>query len=184
MLFRRTSFRKARFLNNTTMSKRHLESYSHRYAKTTVGSWLNKKIKTNSNWILEDIPSVSKDAKVFYEYPICKNKNKEIIGLINTSKDSNDIWNNYLGNNNKYLPNYKNFKQLELIPMCIFDVAVVDEGKVKLVFEIKYKNPVSDKKKKKIQKYKQLCGVNCYEISALTILDQVRPPKKIDFVTL
>ena len=184
MLFRRTFLRN--LVSKPKMSKRHLESYSHLYAKKTVGSWLRKKVNSKSNWILEDVPNMSKNAKIFYEYPICKNTKGETIGLVNNvNSNSNDIWNDYLVKASaNYLPTYRNFKHLELIPICIFDVAVVDNGKVKIVFEIKYKNPVSEKKKKIIQNYKNICGMECYEILALDVLDKVRPPKKIDFVAL
>jgi hypothetical protein len=180
------------------MSKRYIESYAHRYAKTTLGSWLNKKMK--QKWILENIDDIPNTADIYYEYPICKNNNNEIIGIKNNINNNNDIWLNYLekldiekhsgSENNKVSPlsitplkkpNYKNFNQLKLKPLCIFDIVCINNGKLHSVYEIKYKNPISKEKKEIIKELQSIENFKCYEISALTILDKVRPPKNIDY---
>jgi len=167
------------------------ESYMHKYAKSTLGSWLRRKVSGKLTYILTEgvdisANSIRKDGPcfgVFYEYPICTSS-VGIIGLKNTiNGGSSFIWADYINSLNKgnkvsanFIPKYKHVpKGLKIL--YIFDVVYVENGKIKYIFEICHKSPMSDAKKKFITDNK----IKCYEISAVGILEHVRPPKKLEY---
>jgi hypothetical protein len=142
------------------------ESYMHRYAKTTLGSWLNRKASKKLPHILNDIfIPTSQNYKIYYEYPICSDKHGNIIGL-------DKPWTNKI-------PSYRQLKNnKDLNILFIFDVVYFEDNSIKYIYEICYKSPITDKKINFLKKY----NLECYELSAQDILDKSFPPKNISYL--
>lgn len=173
------------------------ESYMHRYAKTTLGSWVRRKVscKLPKHVLSEETIVISNKKRtdgpyfgVSYEYPICSDKNGNIIGMINTiDKNSNNIWADYLRSigeivTDNFVPTYKYLKKLNnssLKILYIFDIVYIDNAQIQYIFEICYKSPMTDDKIKFIKEYVNNYQMKCYELSAEKILEQTFPPKKI-----
>ena len=141
------------------------ESYIHRYAKQTLTSWLRRKRSGKIKWILQDInlSDWNKNNKTYgvcIEYPIIKENNE--------FKGHTISW-------NEKIPTYYQLKQNNIKPLFIFDIAVIncESGKIEQVFEIKYKSPMT---KNKIKFLKDQ-NIEYYELDAINILNNCRPPK-------
>lgn len=142
-----------------------MESYLHRYAKQTLASWLRRKRSGKISWALQEInmtkwTKTNKTCGVCIEYPIVKDNNEY--------KGHTISWNGKI-------PTYYQLKKDKIKPLFMFDVAVIncDTGQVEVVFEIKYKSPMTAKKIKFLNEQ----GIEYYEIPAINILEKCRPPK-------
>ena len=169
-----------------------IESYLHKYSKIVMCAWLRKKIKIGTTKFkgLNNIPLDLKSPKkgpmfnVYPEYPVCKNKgpnveDTSVIGL-------NVMWDEWLTNNNlndkvkskSRIPTVYELKDLSDIVevITIFDIGVVDDGKLKYIFEIEHTHACTPRKIKFINEH-ELIG---YEISAQKVIEQVKLPYCID----
>lgn len=170
-----------------------VESYMHKYAKIVLAGWLRKKVRVGETYKgLDNIPipvqkGTSPMFSVYMEYPICKDKQGNIIGMENTKKDSNP-WDQWLKANGKKvaakhnIPTNYELKEWEneLTILHIFDIVMIDPAsrKVHSIFEIMHQHEITDNKKKFIQENQ----VPCYEISAEWIMNKVKSPFHIDCI--
>ena len=173
-----------------------VESYMHKYAKVVLATWLRKKIKVGANYKgLDNIPlpieqKISPMFNIYVEYPICKDKDGNIIGLTMLGDHNGEYihpWEQWLKNNNKKVgakhnipTNYelKGFEEDGIKILHIFDLVSMDsvKGRVESVFEIRHKHPVTEYKKKFIEE----SGLKGYEISAEWIMNKVKSPFSLD----
>lgn len=179
-----------------------VESYMHKYAKVVLAGWLRKKVRIgekfkgldNIQLTLSDTPSKKPMCNVYTEYPICKDKNGNIIGLkiqnTNTQNKNEHPWDEWLKNNNRKVsakhnvPTSYELKQYvdskELTILHIFDLVYINPitKSVESVFEIMHKHPVTEYKKKFIEEY----NLKGYEISAEWIMNKVQSPFHVECV--
>ena len=164
------------------------ESYMHKYAKSTLATWLRKK-RCGAKWCLQNIDcgtniaNTSPNYGVFLEYPIAKNKSSGKIEGLNPKIDDNGklIWSDNF-NSDKIIrkdcvPIYKELVDNNYIVLCVFDIIMVDTNNIRFAFEINHKHPIDDKKEKSIKDW----GIKCYEISAISVLDNTRIPKDLEY---
>jgi hypothetical protein len=144
------------------------ESYLHKYAKQTLASWLRRKRSGKLKWILEDITlsswndNKSKTIGVCIEYPLVKISGGEY-------KGHTISWDNKI-------PTYYQLKQDNIKPEFMFDIAVINNsGNIESVFEIEFKSPMTQKKIKFLNDH----NIKYYEVSALDIMTNCRPPKQL-----
>ena len=154
------------------------ESYLHYHAKNSLASWLRKmqgkKWKGLNNIIIKCL-GVSKSPMfgVYTEFPVCKDKNtKKIIGL--------DIsWFDFFAGNPTMKPKMKHgipqkyeLKEWEdqLVILHIFDVAVVDNGRLSYIFEIKHTHAMDNRKIRFVKKNK----IPTYEVAAQWVIERIR----------
>lgn len=172
-----------------------VESYLHKYAKIVVASWLRKKIRIGpkfkglNNIPLElELPKKSPMYGVYTEFPICKSfidpNNPIIVGIDITWDqyiDKYDLQSNIKSKTK--IPTVYELKDLvsdnKLKILSIFDVGIVDKGKLKYIFEIEHTHACTPKKIKFIHKHK-LIG---YELRAQKVMEQVKLPYAIDIKT-
>ena len=64
---------------------------------------------------------------------------------------------------------------------CVFDVAVISQGQLKYGLEVVHKHPCS---RRKLGFLAKLAGVQCYELQAGWILEQIRRPPKLELLAL
>lgn len=162
-----------------------VESYLHKYAKVVVCSWLRKKIRLGKNFkglnnldicLIDDAKSPM--FNVFDEYPVCMCSDIDdnvIIGV-------DVLWDVWLQENNlldkiksrNKIPTKFELDQLKDKLKCItiFDIGIIDQGKLKYVIEIKHTHPCTPKKIKFIKEH-NLIG---YELDAQKIMEQVKLP--------
>jgi len=183
-----------------------VESYMHKYAKTVLAGWLRKKIRIGENYKgLDNIPLCLLPegggekypmCNIYVEYPICKDKDGNVIGLtMNADKgdfDKSHIhpWEQWLKKyNRKFSAKHNVPSSFELKPyidsgeltvLHIFDLIAIDpkKGCVDSVFEICHKHPVTPYKKKFIEDN----GLKGYEISAEWIMNKVKSPFHVDCI--
>ena len=165
-----------------------VESYLHKYAKVVVCSWLRKKIRIGEKFKgLNNIPLNLKLPKsspmysVYPEYPVCKS--------LLTAKDEGPIivgldvmWDKWLTDNGlddkikskSRIPTIYELKELtdKLETVTVFDIGIVDEGKLKYVFEIEHTHACTTRKIKFITENK-IIG---YELPAQKVMEQVKLP--------
>lgn len=160
-----------------------VESYLHKYAKIVVAAWLRKKIRLGSTFqglnnipIAINTPIGTPMYNVYTEYPVCLDKNdNSIVGL-------QCSWTDWLDKNNVQVHgkhNVPTFKELKdehlkdkLKILYVFDIGIVDDGKLKYIFEIEHTSPCTDDKIKFINDNK----IIAYELSAQKIMEQVKLP--------
>lgn len=185
-----------------------VESYMHQYAKVVLASWLRKKVKigskfkglANINLTLNDSPKLYAPMyNVYSEYPICKDKNGQIIGLqfgadlLDGSKlISNHGWDQWCQDNNTKFASKHNvpssyelkkyIDSKELTILHIFDVVYIhpDTKNLECVFEIMHKHPVTEYKKKFIKEH----SLKGYEISAEWIMNKVDSPFNVECINV
>ena len=167
-----------------------VESYLHKYSKVVVCAWLRKKIKIGTTKFkgLNNIPLELVSPKnapmfnVYPEYPVCKSKDKSntnIVGL-------DIMWKDWLTQNNldskvqskSRIPTIYDLKNMtdRLEVLTIFDIGVVDDNKLKYIFEIEHTHACTPKKIKFINEH-NLIG---YELSAQKVMEQVKLPYCIE----
>lgn len=78
-------------------------------------------------------------------------------------------------------PSVQELADLGLRVEAVADVAVLDRGQVAYLFEIRHKNPISQKKRRFYEKQaeKTATRVGVYELPAAWILGQTQPPSRI-----
>lgn len=171
-----------------------VESYLHKYAKVVLCAWLRKKIRIGSSFkglnnILLTLES-SKESpmyNVYQEYPVGKclispSPDKEIIVGIDV------MWDEWLKEHklegfvrSKYsIPTIYELKELKdkIDLITVFDVSIIDNDKLKYVFEVEHTHPCTSKKIKFINDHK-IIG---YELSALKIMEKVKLPYEISIL--
>lgn len=169
-----------------------VESYLHKYAKVVVSSWLRKRIRIGENFkglsnITLDIDYTElKKQKpmhgVYMEYPVCEDtKTKKKVGI-------DILWDDWLKDNKmeskvkskNRIPTSYELKEMEseLKVLGLFDIGLVDDGKLKYVFEIEHKHPSTAKKIKFIKDN----VIKGYEISAQKVMEQVKCPYAIELI--
>lgn len=180
---------KDNFLKISKMS----ESNMHYYSKIVVSSWLRKMVGKNCKGMNNlNIETVDKKFSpmfdVYTEYPVCfDQKTRKIVGLCRTSDTKLNgaccIWEDWFEENPEFkvkakskIPTSYEIKQNmknRLTILYLFDIGVIDNGKLKYAFEIEYKHPIDDKKAKFIEKHQ----ITTYEISAEWIMNLTRDSK-------
>jgi len=176
-----------------------VESYMHKYAKVVLAGWLRKKVRIGEKFKgLDNIQfTLSREGgksspmcNVYSEYPICKNKDGNIIGLNMNTKESqlNHPWEQWLKDNNRKVsakhsvPTSYELKEYidskELTILHIFDLVYINPltKSVETIFEIMHKHPVTEYKKKFIEEN----GLKGYEISAEWIMNRVQSPFHVE----
>ena len=173
-----------------------VESYMHKYAKVVFASWLRKKVKIGASYKgLDNIPlpveqKISPMFNIYVEYPVCKDKDGNVIGISLVGEDTGEYqhpWEQWLKTNNKKVTakhniptsyELKGFEEDGLIVMHIFDLVSINPTKKSLesVFEIRHQHAVTQHKKQFIEKN----GLRGYEISAEWIMNKVKSPFHVD----
>lgn len=167
-----------------------VESYLHKYAKIVVASWLRKKIRIGpkfkglSNIPLElEFPKKKPMYNVYTEFPVCKSLiDDKIIGIdVEWDKyiDEHDLQSNVRSKTK--IPTIYELKDMndKFKLLSIFDIGIVDKGKLKYIFEIEHTHACTPRKIKFINNHK-LIG---YELSAQKVMEQVKLPYAIDINT-
>lgn len=161
------------------------ESYLHRYAIVVMCSWLRKKIRIGpkfkglNNIPLDlEYPKKSPMYSVYPEYPVCKDKSGCLVGL-------QCSWDEWLTSkklkvkSRSGIPSSYELKDQfkdKLKIISIFDVGVVDKGKLKYIVEIEHTHPCTAKKIRFIESN----GIIGYEISAQKVMEKCGSPYMID----
>jgi hypothetical protein len=188
-----------------------VESYMHKYAKVVLAGWLRKKVRIGEKFkgldniilTLSNTPKTSPMCNVYSEYPICKDKNGNIIGLsmndesqiqsqtqsqIQSQTQIQHPWEKWLHDNKRKvsakhnvptsyeLKEYVDSKELSILH--IFDLVYINPNtkSVESVFEIMHKHLVTEYKKKFIEENK----LKGYEISAEWIMNKVQSPFHVE----
>lgn len=170
-----------------------VESYLHKYAKVVVCSWLRKKIRIGEKFkglnnisLSLKLPKESPMYGVYPEYPVCKSllKADGCEASINTNQivGLDIMWDKWLKDNGldakvksrTRIPTLYELKDMtqHLEVITIFDIGLVDEGKLKYIFEIEHTHACTAKKIKFIEE-NNLIG---YELSAQKVMEQVKLP--------
>jgi hypothetical protein len=182
-----------------------VESYLHKYAKIVVCSWLRTKIRIGEKFKGLDniklslkLPKQSPMYSVYSEYPVCKSlikpENNNVNNIDNIENIDNNIstiigldvmWDVWLTNNNlndkvkskTRIPTIYELKDIadKLEIITVFDIGIVDESKLKYVFEIEHTHASTARKIKFIED-NNLIG---YELSAQKVMEQVKLPFNI-----
>lgn len=180
-----------------------VESYMHKYAKTVLASWLRKKIRIGEKYKgLENVPLKCSKKRppsldVYLEYPVCLDKQtKDIVGIVGSScgtltpgKDTGEclIWAEWLKKQGKKVRSkngvpsvweIKDTFKKELKILAVFDIGVIDNGKLYSVFEVRHKHAIDDKKWAFIKEH----SLECYEIDATWIMEKVKPPFSVQLL--
>ena len=179
-----------------TDSFKSVESYLHKYAKTTLASWLRKKYSGMRKCLeniekSESVQKLPKDCAPYYnvyvEYPVGINKNADVCGIDDKSKVNNSnnycqIWDNILGDNKTIrkdrIPTGPELTKYDIKPLFIFDIVLVENNKIKYIFEIKHKHAITQKKRKFLEKH----SLEMYEIDAVSVLENVRIPWNLKYI--
>jgi len=164
-----------------------VESYLHKYAKVVVCSWLRKKIRIGSNFKGLNNVELSLESKkegpmfnVYPEYPVCKCKTSTLEKVAIVGLDV--MWDKWLKDNGiddkvksrTRIPTIYELKDMsdKLEIITVFDIGVIDESKLKYVFEIEHTHACELKKIKFIEDN----GLFGYELSAQKVMEQVKLP--------
>lgn len=164
-----------------------VESYLHKYAKVVVASWLRRKIRIGTKFKgLNNIPLDLKIKEkgpmfgVYTEFPVCKvidEQNNVLIGIDCTWEE----WLIKQGESVKSKSKIPTLYELQttfknkLKILAIFDLVIIDEKRLKYVFEIEHTHPSTSKKIRFIKDH----GLIGYEISAQKVMEQVKLPYTI-----
>ena len=173
-----------------------VESYLHRYAKQTIGSWLRGGIRVGENFkglqpLFASVP-IGMPAPmygVYEEYPIAKTQLglQRCCHLTESDKSCNCLtgWHCYQTNGSSNgltgltvahrhgIPTIKELVNAKLPIDFIFDIGIVNaSGQLCCVVEVCHKNPMQPNKIKWLTDN----GVAWFEVSAEWVLNQVRSP--------
>jgi hypothetical protein len=164
------------------------ESKIHKKAKEKFINWIYKENVDDDYIDLKiDIGGLTKTInfrknRVFIEYPVVINEKFNSLFYV---WDEHYDYDDFIIDKKKTCkpsPTYEWCIKNKLIPSVIFDLAVSHKGMIVYGFEIVYKNPISNKKKDKLQKILKdvnHCAFEVYEIDANYILQQNEIPEII-----
>lgn len=155
-----------------------VESYMHRYAKDVVRSWFLEKNKPHrpSSYFIFDW-NAHNDSFIQEEYPVLRRK---------SSNGSNENCNDIFGVGTVWGDNFPDLDNLKegIEIATIFDLAIIDNGKVKYAIEIVHKHKCSAQKLVLLKEIKKKYGTQVYEIDASWVMSQVRRPAKIEMIAV
>jgi hypothetical protein len=148
-----------------------VESYKHQFAKQTLARWLadpEQKLVLCENTNAGGLNGRG----VYTEYPFCLRSNGKLIG--------SSPWHETGWIPSKTdVPTYQECLDAEMLPICIFDVAIEHRGFISLAFEIVHKHEVTAEKRAYIQRIIHHGFLRCvYGLSADWVLSQVGLPEK------
>jgi hypothetical protein len=150
-----------------------LESYKHLFAKRVLANWL----RVDEGWPLVDARPNRTDIHkgVYTEYPVCLDPHNHLVGLAPVWDESYDFY-----DLNRSVPTYEECIDLGLLPICIFDVAMLHKGEVRHVFEVVHKHHMTKAKRDYIERmHAERHYFDRHVIDADWILSQCGRPKKL-----
>lgn len=180
-----------------------MESYKHQFAKETLASWCREvaaaDIDRGPNPLMfENVYwRTNRGAPgwgIWVEYPVCLNRQNEIVGLDPVWDESNWDKSEIYGDppDNIYLsvkegsllnqrpPTYDEVIAMGLTPILIFDVAIQHKGTIIHAFEVVHKNGISDTKLEYLKRACRYSSLQVYTIDADWILSRVKCPEKLE----
>lgn len=136
-----------------------MESYKHRFAKNVLAGWL---LKSTYGSCDESMSSEEDGWEVATEYPVCIDAKNKMLG-------APAAW--------AAVPSYSRCLERGLLPLVIFDVAVIQNSQLKAAYEILHTNDVSADKDAFIRRIRQdTPWLRVHSMRANWVLQQPKRP--------
>ena len=139
-----------------------VESYKHQFAKATLAGWLRELARQQrlqqqaqgKHWADAKIDPIGWAVNrhephfgVWLEYPVCLDKNNEIVGLNpvwdESDEETDGNWTAISPSPSPWKdtpPTYQQVLAKDLLPIAIFDVAIQNKGMIVIAFEVVHRN--------------------------------------------
>jgi hypothetical protein len=168
------------------------ESYKHRFAKETLAKWFRDASNEQGYAGITPIRARSNRASgslgVWTEYPICIDKDNNLIGALpvwdESAWDGSEITDEagrIVGLKPDSLlevrpPTYAECLDMGFLPVVIFDVLIQHKGGLGVAVEVVHRNGISPTKADYLRRIRRETGVDVWTIDADWILSQVGRP--------